>query len=143
MVVASKSSMYAVPTEPTSFVCPGMRCANSALIWKVDGAVAVIQGILSMALVNHCISVFQLPFTPHMVFASGSEPVFTLVVIGRSRRCMIVPPMTRSLLNSYSRCAPKSDLRCMEKVDWFSSLTSTLVPDSRIEVLRIVTVPMV
>ena len=143
VVVLSKSSMYAVPIAPTSLVCPGIMCANSALSENVEGAVAFIQGILSMALVSHCISVFQLPFTPQMVFAKGSEPVFTLVVNGRSRKCMIVPPSTRSLENSYSKWAPKSDLRCMEKVLWFSSLTSTFVPDSRMEVLRIVTVPMV
>ena len=110
---------------------------------NVDGAVALIQGILSIAFVNHCISVFQLPFTPQMVFASGSLPVFTFVVNGRSRKCMIVPPRVRSLLNSYSRWAPNRLLRCIENVLWFSSLTSTFVPDSRIEVLRIVTVPIV
>ena len=43
----------------------------------------------------------------------------------------------------YSRCAPKSDFRCSEKVLWFSSLTSTFVPDSRIDVFKIVTVPIV
>ena len=64
--------------------------------------------------VNHCISVFQFAFTPQMVFANGSLPVFTLVVNGRSFMCMMVPPMVKSLLNSYSICAPNSDLRCIE-----------------------------
>ena len=103
------------------------------MIWKEEGAVALIHGILSIAFVSHCISVFQLPFTPQMVFASGSLPVFTFVVSGRSRRCIIVPPITNSGVNSYSRCAPKSDFRCSEKVDWFSNFTSTFVPDSKID----------
>ena len=103
----------------------------------------MIQGILSIAFVSHCNSVFQLPFTPHIVFAKGSDPVFTFVVNGRSLRCMIVPPTTRSLLNSYSRCAPNKLFLCIENVLWFSNCTSTFVPLSKIDVFRIVTVPIV
>ena len=38
---------FAVPAEPTSLVWPGIRWANSALIWNILGCVACIQGILS------------------------------------------------------------------------------------------------
>ena len=96
-----------------------------------------------MALVSHCTSVFHAPFTPQMVLANGSLPVLTFVVSGRSLRCMIVPPSMRSLVKLYSACKPNRLLRCMEKVDWFSSFTSTFVPLSMMLWLRMVTVPMV
>ena len=143
VLVDSKSSMYAVPTLPTSLVCPGINCANSAFTCRVDGAVASIHGTLFTSKVNHCNSVFQLVLIPQIVFANGSLPVFTLVVNGFSRKCMMVPPTVKSLLNSYSKCAPNNDLRCMEKSDWFSSLTSTLVPELMMDWLRMVTIPMV
>ena len=94
-----------------------MRCANSALMAKVDGCVAVIHGILSTAFVSHCRSVFHAPFTPQIVFASGSLPEFTFVVNGRSRMCMSVPPIIRSLLNAYSRCTPNRLFLCIENSD--------------------------
>ena len=143
VLVASKSSIYAVPTSPTSFVCPGIRWANSAFTWKDDGALASIHGTLSISRLSHCKSVFQLAFTPQIVFANGSLPVFTLVVNGFSRICMMVPPTVKSLLNSYSKCAPNSDLRCIENKDWLSNFTSTFVPASMIDWFKMVTVPMV
>ena len=78
---------------------------------------AVIHGILSMAFVSHCSSVFHAPLTPQIVFANGSLPEFTFVVNGRSRRCMIVPPIIRSLVNAYSACNPNRLFLCIENVD--------------------------
>ena len=143
VLVDSKSSIYAVPKLPTSLVWPGIKCANSAFNWKVEGAVALIHGTLFTSCVSHCKSVFQLAFTPQIVLANGSLPVFTFVVNGFSRKCMIVPPIVRSLLNSYSKCAPNNDFLCIENNDWFSNFTSTFVPASIIDWFKIVTVPIV
>lgn len=101
--VASKSSIYASPSFPTTLECPGTNCANSAFRAIVDGLVAFTNGSLSNAFVNHCDSVLHEVFNPHIVLDIGSLPVFTLDVSGISDKCIMVPPKLKSLLNLYSK----------------------------------------
>ena len=91
--------------------------------------------------VSHWLSVFQLMFTPHSVFFSGSEPIVTFDVRACSDRCCSVPPICRFFEKSYSQLKPNIRLRCMPYSVSLSNDTLTLVPASMILWFRMVTSP--
>jgi hypothetical protein len=86
---------------------------NSNPMFIFDGAVASTKGNLSTILVSHWLSRFHDAFSPHRVFEIGSSPIATLVVIGFSPRCIMVPPNWKSGEKSYVKFNPNIVFRCM------------------------------
>ena len=77
-----------------------------------------------------------------MVLLTVSSPMLTFSVMPRSPKCITVAPSVKSLLKRYCASRPSRVLRCMENMDWFSSVTLTEVPDSTMLWLVMVTMPM-
>ncbi len=138
----SKSSTYELPCDEPDFCLCGTSCAYSAVRFSVDGAVALTVGILFNRFVSHMNLVLYATLKPKMELFITSSPMLTFSVMAFSEKCMIVAPILRFLLMAYCRSSPRSVLRCIEKSDWFSSVTLMLCPESMMLWLVMVTIPM-
>ncbi len=140
--VASKSSTYDEPLFDPDFWAWGSSWAYSAVRLIFDGAVALTVGILLSRLVSHINSWFHARLNPSMELFTVSSPMFTFSVRAFSEKWSRVAPMLRFFENLYCMSRPSRVFRCMEKSDWFSSVTEMFCPESIIDWLVIVTIPI-
>ena len=79
---------------------------------------------------------------PNIELFTISSPILTFSVSAFSEKWSTVAPILKFLLKAYCRSRPSRVLRWVEKSDWFSSVTEMLWPESIIDWLVMVTIPI-
>ena len=92
--------MYALPSLPTARLWPGIRYAASALKLMLDGDDALMKGSLSIMSVRNWLEREYVKSAPMMVLLTGSSPMLTFWVNGRSLRFKNVAPKASSSLGA-------------------------------------------